>query len=71
MSDREIEEREIDDAYDRGFEEGLTEAWRRVNVWIRQGELSEPANSERNGMILAANLILDPQEREPQKASVA
>jgi flagellar biosynthesis/type III secretory pathway protein FliH len=87
MSEREIEEREIDAAYDRGREDGyeagfgeghdlghargyesgladgLEEALRRVNAWIRQGELSEPAHSERNGMVLAANLIREPQKR--------
>ena len=34
--------------------------WNEINAHIKQGELPEPAHSERNGLVLACNLILRP-----------
>lgn len=31
--------------------------WDEINQWIKTGDLGEPANSERNGLILAANML--------------
>lgn len=59
--------------FDEGFEAGLQEAWKRVNDWIAKGELSGngcDAMAQRNGMVLAANLILQPQEGGPSAAAL-
>lgn len=51
-------------AWDRRFDgpETIAEAvlqlcWDEINHYIRTGPLGEPAHSERNGLILAANMI--------------
>lgn len=56
--DNESEERQR-----AAFEAGLKEAWRRVDEWVVDGPLSDPQRSERNGLILACNLILHPQRK--------
>lgn len=42
---------------DRGYSRGLEAAWDAINRWIKSGPLPEPAHSERNGMVLAANEV--------------
>lgn len=60
--------------FDVGFEAGLQEAWKRVNDWIVVGHLDGngcDAVAQRNGMVLAANLILQPQEGGPGGGAAA
>lgn len=48
---------------------GVQEAWIVVNSLIKKGELSEPAHSERNGMVLAANAIFDLKQKASEEAA--
>jgi hypothetical protein len=62
--DYEIDERSIEDAYNSGFDDGINEAFRRVDMWIDDTVLEEPEASIQEGMIIAADLIMNPREPE-------
>lgn len=55
MSDFDV----TDEMYAAGRARGLEQAWEAINRWIKTGPLPEPAASERNGMVLAANAVRD------------
>lgn len=60
MADYEIDERSLDHAQ----QSALQDAWEAVNALIKKGHLPEPAHSERSGLVLAANAILDLMGRD-------